>query len=283
MKLEKRAKILIEAIPYIEEYIGETIVIKYGGNAMIDEELKQAVMDDLLLLHLIGVNIVLVHGGGPEISAMLKATGTESHFVNGLRYTDEKTMDIVQMVLCGKVNKDLCALLQQQGVGISGLDAGLFEADIHTDEDQTDYGRVGDIVNVKPEIVNDLLQKGFIPVISSVALCKEDGKPVNINADQAAAKVASALKARKLILLTDVPGLMRDPKDPETLIPRVKVSEVPALIKEGILSGGMIPKVECAVEAIRQGVVKANIQDGRIPHSILIEILSNKGIGTMFC
>lgn len=279
----EKASVLIEALPYIQEYTGKTIVVKYGGNAMIDEELKQAVMEDLLLLQLTGINVVLVHGGGPDISQMLSKTGVESRFVKGLRYTDDDTMEIVQMVLCGKVNKDLCSLLAGKGIGLSGLDADLFEAVAHTDEEGTDYGRVGDIVRVNPEIVEKVLNDGYIPVISSVARGKDDGLSYNINADTAAAKMAAALKAKKLILLTDVTGLMKDPKDDESLIRKLKVSQVPVLIKEGVISGGMIPKVECCVEAIRQGVERANIQDGRIPHSILIELLSNEGIGTMFC
>lgn len=283
MTPEQKASILIEALPYIEEYSGQTIVIKYGGNAMIDEQLKQAVMEDLLLLQLTGIKVVLVHGGGPEINAMLKKTGTESRFVNGLRYTDDQTMDIVQMVLCGKVNKDLCAMLDGKGIGLSGLDGKLFEAVPHTDAENTSYGRVGDIVKVNPEIIENVMDQGYIPVISSVASGVEDNLSYNINADTAAAKIAAALKAKKLILLTDVAGLLEDPKDESTLIRQLKVSQVPPLVKQGVIKGGMIPKVECCVEAIRQGVQRANIQDGRIPHSILIELLSNEGIGTMFC
>lgn len=283
MTPEQKASILIEALPYIEEYSGQTIVIKYGGNAMIDEQLKQAVMEDLLLLQLTGIKVVLVHGGGPEINAMLKKTGTESRFVNGLRYTDDQTMDIVQMVLCGKVNKDLCAMLDGKGIGLSGLDGKLFEAVPHTDAENTSYGRVGDIVKVNPEIIENVMDQGYIPVISSVASGVEDNLSYNINADTAAAKIAAALKAKKLILLTDVAGLLEDPKDESTLIRQLKVSQVPPLVKQGVIKGGMIPKVECCVEAIRQGVQRANIQDGRVPHSILIELLSNEGIGTMFC
>lgn len=283
MSPEERAAVLIEALPNIQEYTGQTIVVKYGGNAMIDEQLKQAVMEDLLLLQLTGIHVVLVHGGGPEINAMLKKTGTQSRFVNGLRYTDDQTMDIVQMVLCGKVNKDLCAMLNGKGIGLSGLDGNLFQAVAHTDEGQNDYGRVGDIVHVNPEIIQNVMEQGYIPVISSVASGIEDGLSYNVNADTAAAKIAAALKAKKLILLTDVKGLLRDPEDESTLIERLNVSRVPALVKEGIIQGGMIPKVECCVEAIRQGVERANIQDGRVPHSILIELLSDEGIGTMFC
>ena len=283
---EIRAGILVEALPYIQEYAGKIIVVKYGGNAMINEELKQAVIRDIVLLNLVGVRVVLVHGGGPEISELLKKTGKESKFVKGLRYTDEEVMDAVQMVLCGKVNKNLVGLLDKaggKGVGLSGMDGGLFQAVRLTDPDGTDYGYVGDIVKVNEKIVLDLLEKGYIPVVSSVAAGLDDDTNYNINADTAAEKLAVALKAKKLILLTDVRGLMRDPKDNSTLIPKLKVSEVPALIREGVITGGMIPKVDCCVEAVRQGVERANIQDGRVPHSILIELLSQDGVGTMFC
>lgn len=283
---EIRAGILVEALPYIQEYAGKIIVVKYGGNAMINEELKQAVICDIVLLNLVGVRVVLVHGGGPEISELLKKTGKESKFVKGLRYTDEEVMDAVQMVLCGKVNKNLVGLLDKaggKGVGLSGMDGGLFQAVRLTDPDGTDYGYVGDIVKVNEKIVLDLLEKGYIPVVSSVAAGLDDDTNYNINADTAAEKLAVALKAKKLILLTDVRGLMRDPKDDSTLIPKLKVSEVPALIREGVITGGMIPKVDCCVEAVRQGVERANIQDGRVPHSILIELLSQDGVGTMFC
>lgn len=283
---EIRAGILVEALPYIQEYTGKIIVVKYGGNAMINEELKQAVIRDIVLLNLVGVRVVLVHGGGPEISELLKKTGKESKFVKGLRYTDEEVMDAVQMVLCGKVNKNLVGLLDKaggKGVGLSGMDGGLFQAVRLTDPDGTDYGYVGDIVKVNEKIVLDLLEKGYIPVVSSVAAGLDDDTNYNINADTAAEKLAVALKAKKLILLTDVRGLMRDPKDNSTLIPKLKVSEVPALIREGVITGGMIPKVDCCVEAVRQGVEHANIQDGRVPHSILIELLSQDGVGTMFC
>ena len=282
----QKAEILARALPYIQMYRKKVIVVKYGGNAMINEELKQAVIRDIVLLNLVGVRVVLVHGGGPEISELLKKTGKESKFVKGLRYTDEEVMDAVQMVLCGKVNKNLVGLLDKaggKGVGLSGMDGGLFQAVRLTDPDGTDYGYVGDIVKVNEKIVLDLLEKGYIPVVSSVAAGLDDDTNYNINADTAAEKLAVALKAKKLILLTDVRGLMRDPKDDSTLIPKLKVSEVPALIREGVITGGMIPKVDCCVEAVRQGVERANIQDGRVPHSILIELLSQDGVGTMFC
>lgn len=279
------ANVLVEALPYIQEYYGQTVVVKYGGNAMINEELKDAVIHDIVLLSLVGVRVVVVHGGGPEISEMLKKIGKESRFVNGLRYTDRETMDIVQMILCGKVNKDLVALLEHaggQGIGLGGMDGGMFRAKRMTDEEGTDYGYVGDIVEVNPQPVIDVLARGYIPVVSTVAQGIDDDTNYNINADTAAAKLAIALGAKKLILLTDVRGLLRDPKDESTLLTRLKVSEVPALIRDGVISGGMIPKVDCCVEAIRKGVERANIQDGRVKHSILIELLSDDGVGTMF-
>ena len=279
------AEVLVEALPYIQEYAGKIIVVKYGGNAMINEDLKQAVIEDLVLLNLVGIKVVLVHGGGPEISEMLKKTGKESKFVKGLRYTDRETMDIVQMILCGKVNKNLVSMFEKAGghaVGLGGMDGGLFKAIQLVDPDGTEYGYVGDIKEVNEKVVLDVLNEGFIPVVSSVAAGMDEETNYNINADTAAEKLAVALKAKKLILLTDVCGLMRDPKDDSTLIPRLKVSEVPALIKEGVISGGMIPKVDCCVEAVRQGVERANIQDGRVPHSILVELLSDDGVGTMF-
>ena len=276
-----KAQILVEALPYIQEYAGEIIVIKYGGNSIINEELKEAVIKDVVLLNLIGIRVVLVHGGGPEISEMLEKVGKESVFVNGLRCTDDETMDIVQMVLCGKVNKNLVSMLQKaggNGIGLAGVDGNLFEAVRRDDE----HGNVGNIVNVNPQIVLDVLEKGYIPVVSSIAAGVDQTMNYNINADFAAEKLAIALKAKKFILLTDVKGLMRDFKDETSLIREVKVSQVAKLMKEGVISGGMIPKVQCCVEAIRQGVQTVNIQDGRIPHSILIEILSDEGIGTVF-
>ena len=279
------AEVLVEALPYIQEYAGKIIVVKYGGNAMINEDLKQAVIEDIVLLNLVGIKVVLVHGGGPEISEMLKKIGKESKFVKGLRYTDRETMDIVQMILCGKVNKNLVALFEKAGGragGLGGMDGGLFKAIRLVDPDGTEYGYVGDVKEVNEKVVLDVLNEGFIPVVSSVAAGMDEETNYNINADTAAEKLAVALKAKKLILLTDVCGLMRDPKDDSTLIPRLKVSEVPALIKEGVISGGMIPKVDCCVEAVRQGVERANIQDGRVPHSILVELLSDDGVGTMF-
>lgn len=282
---ELKAKILVEALPYIQKYYGQTVVVKYGGNAMINEELKDAVIHDLVLLNLVGVKVVVVHGGGPEISDMLKKIGKESRFVNGLRYTDRETMDIVQMVLCGKVNKDLVTLLEKaggRGIGLGGMDGGMFQAKRLTDRTGTDYGYVGDIVEVNPAPVIDMLEKGYIPVVSTVAQGIDDETNYNINADTAACKLAVALGAKKLILLTDVRGLMLDPEDESTLLRFLKVSEVPKLMRDGVIKGGMIPKVDCCVEAVRKGVEAANIQDGRVKHSILIELLSKVGVGTMF-
>ena len=279
------AGVLIEALPYIQKYYGKTVVVKYGGNAMVNEELKDAVIHDIVLLSLVGVRVVVVHGGGPEINAMLKKIGKKSEFVNGLRYTDRETMDIVQMVLCGKVNKDLVTLLNHaggRGVGLCGIDGGLFQAVRKVDEDGTDYGYVGDIQKVNPEPVIDMLDAGYIPVISTVAQGIDEDTGYNINTDLAASKLAVALQAEKLILLTDVRGLLLDRNDESTLLPEVKVSGVPKLIKDGVIAGGMIPKVDCCVEAVREGVRRANIQDGRVAHSILIELFSNNGVGTMF-
>ena len=279
------AGVLIEALPYIQKYNGKTVVVKYGGNAMVNEELKDAVIHDIVLLSLVGVRVVVVHGGGPEINAMLKKIGKKSEFVNGLRYTDRETMDIVQMVLCGKVNKDLVTLLNHaggRGVGLCGIDGGLFQAVRKVDEDGIDYGYVGDIKKVNPEPVIDMLDAGYIPVISTVAQGIDEDTGYNINADLAASKLAVALQAEKLILLTDVRGLLLDRNDESTLLPEVKVSGVPKLIKDGVIAGGMIPKVDCCVEAVREGVRRANIQDGRVAHSILIELFSDNGVGTMF-
>ena len=275
-----RAQVLAEALPYIQKYYGKTIVVKYGGNAMISDELRQAVISDIILLHLVGLRVVVVHGGGPEISEMLKKTGKESRFVDGLRYTDEETMDVVQQVLCGRVNKNLVATLNRLGgraLGLCGLDGGLFQARLLDER----FGLVGEITKVDPTPVNDALDNNYIPVVSTVALGTDAETSYNINADTAAAKLAVALGAEKLILLTDVRGLLRDPKDERTLIPELQLSQVPARVREGVISGGMIPKVDCCVEAVRSGVKSAIILDGRVPHSILIELLSDEGIGTM--
>ena len=256
------------------------MVVKYGGNAMISDELRRAVISDLILLHLVGIRVVVVHGGGPEITEMLRKIGKESRFVDGLRHTDEETMDVVQQVLCGKVNKNLVATLNQTGgraVGLCGMDAGLFQARMLDEK----YGLVGEITAVEPRVVVDSLENGYIPVVSTVAQGTDGPAAYNINADTAAAKLAVALGAEKLLLLTDVRGLLRDPADEGTLLPEVRLSQVPGLVKDGVIKGGMLPKVECCVEAVRSGVKNAVILDGRIPHSLLIELLSDAGIGTM--
>ena len=276
----ERAQVLAEALPYIQTYYGKTVVVKYGGNAMISEALRQAAISDIILLHLVGIRVVVVHGGGPEITDMLRKIGKTSRFVDGLRYTDEETMDIVQQVLCGKVNKNLVATLNRMGgkaIGLCGMDAGLFQAKMLDEK----YGLVGEITQVDPRLVVDALEDGYIPVVSTVAQGVDADTAYNINADTAAAKLAVALGAEKLILLTDVRGLLRDPGDEGTLLRVVELSRVPGLIKDGVIQGGMIPKVDCCVEAVRSGVKRTHILDGRIPHSILIELLSDEGIGTM--
>ena len=275
----QRAEVLIHALPYIQKYYNKIIVVKYGGNAMINEELKEAVMGDIVLLSLIGIKVVLVHGGGPEISDMLKKIGKESRFVDGLRVTDGESMDIVQMVLAGKINKNLVNLLQNKGgraIGLCGVDGHMIEA-VQLKEE---LGFVGEITNVNTQPILDVLEKGYIPVISTVG-CDNEGNTYNINADTAAARIAGMLKAESLISMTDIVGILRDKDDPSTLISKINVSDAPELIHEGIISGGMIPKVECCIEAIRRGVSKVFIIDGRVPHSILIETLTDEGIGTM--
>ena len=276
----QRAGIIVEALPYIQKYNNKIIVVKYGGNAMINEELKEAVMGDLVLLSIIGIKVVLVHGGGPEITDMLAKIGKKSEFVNGLRVTDKETVDIVQMVLAGKVNKNLVNLIENKGckaVGLSGIDGHMIEAK------QLDpvLGYVGEITNVDVTPIFDVLEKGYIPIVSTVA-CDKEGNTYNINADTAAAKIAGALGAESLISMTDIAGILRDKDDPSTLIPKITVAETPGLIENGVISGGMIPKVECCTTAIKEGVRKVFIIDGRIPHAILIETLTDEGIGTMF-
>lgn len=277
-----RAKVLIQALPYIQKYSGQTIVIKYGGNAMVSDELKDAVMSDIVLLRLVGINVVLVHGGGPEISGMLNKIGKESKFVNGLRVTDKETIDVVQMVLAGKVNKSLVQLLEQhsgKAIGLCGLDGRMIMAEKKIAAE--DLGFVGEITEVNTEVITNATENGYIPIISTIA-GGYNGAVYNINADLAAARIASELNAAKLILMTDIRGLLKDKNDENTLIPVVNVSEVPSLKREGIISGGMIPKIDCCVEAVRRGVKRAHIIDGRILHSILIEMFSDEGIGTMF-
>lgn len=270
------ANVLVEALPYVKEYTNQIVVVKYGGNAMIDDKLKAAVIKDVTLLNLLGVHVVLVHGGGPEINEMLEKTKKESKFLNGLRVTDDETMDIVQMVLCGKVNKNLVNLLDQ-GIGLSGVDGNLFEASCL----DSNLVNVGKIEKVNPQIILDTFEKGYIPVVSSVAKAIDKQGTYNINADLAASELAISLHAKKLILLTDVKGLMKDPKDESTLMERVKVSQIPLLKKEKVITGGMIPKIECCIKAVREGVESVNIQDGRVMHSLLIELLSDQGVGTL--
>lgn len=277
----EKAHTLIQALPYIQNYCGKTIVVKYGGNAMVNNTLKEAVINDIILMRCVGINVVVVHGGGPEINKFLKKINKEPEFINGLRYTDEETAEIVQMVLAGKVNKDLVALINANGgksIGLCGIDGSMLN--VKKVKSEVDLGYVGEVASVNTEVIDNCINAGYIAVISTVATGK-DGKVYNINADAAAGKLAAALKAEKLILLTDVPGLLRDPKDEDTLISKLKVSDIPELIEDGIIKGGMIPKIECCAETIRLGVKKAHIIDGRVPHSILLELFSDEGIGTM--
>ena len=275
----QRAEVLTEALPYIKRYTGKIVVVKYGGNAMINEDLKMQVMEDIVLLWLIGVKVVLVHGGGPEINDLMNRLGKKAEFVDGLRVTDKETVDIVQMVLAGKVNKTLVNLLEMKGgraMGISGMDGMLIESKIKDER----LGYVGEITNINIAPVTDLLEKGYIPVISTVG-CDREGNTYNINGDTAAAHIAGALSAERLIMMTDIAGVLRDKDDPSSLIPEITVSDAEKLKVEGIISGGMIPKVDCCVEAIREGVENVIIMDGRVPHSILMELLTDEGAGTM--
>lgn len=275
----ERARVLVHALPYIQKYYGKVVVVKYGGNAMISDRLMDAVMRDIVLLQLIGIKIVLVHGGGPEISDMLKKIGKVPEFVDGLRVTDKETVDIVQQILAGKVNKNLVNQIMLKGgkaIGLCGLDGHMIKAEKMDDV----HGFVGEITDINAEPILNVFENGYIPVISTVG-CDNEGNVYNINADTAAAKIAAALGAESLLLMTDIVGLLRDKDDPETLIPFVKVDEIPSLESEGIISGGMIPKIRCCADAINGGVNKVFIVDGRVPHSILIEILTDEGIGTM--
>ena len=276
----ERASVLTAALPYIKKYNNKILVVKYGGNAMINDDLKEAVMGDLVLLSLVGVKVVLVHGGGPEITEMLGKIGKKSEFVDGLRVTDKETVDIVQMVLAGKINKNLVNLLENKGakaIGLSGIDGHMIRSEKLDDV----HGFVGEITDVDVTPIVDCLDKGYIPVISTIGYDGE-GNTYNINADTAAARIAGALGAESLISMTDIEGILRDKNDPSTLISKIYVSDAPRLMREGVNSGGMIPKVNCCIEAIRRGVRKVFIIDGRIPHSILIETLTDAGIGTMF-
>ncbi|MBR7178776.1 MAG: acetylglutamate kinase [Oscillospiraceae bacterium] len=275
----QRAEVLTAALPYIKKYNGKCIVVKYGGNAMINPTLKQQVMEDIVLLWLIGVKVVLVHGGGPEISETMKKLGKQAQFVNGLRVTDKETVDIVQMVLAGKVNKDLVNLLQMKGghaMGLSGIDGGILEAVVKDEA----LGYVGEVTKVRTQPIRDVLEKNYIPVISTIASDRQ-GNTYNINGDTAAAYIAGALGAERLIMMTDIAGVMMDMDDPDSLIPSITVSEAEKLKEQGIISGGMIPKVDCCVEALNAGVNNVVIMDGRIPHSILMELLTDEGAGTM--
>ena len=275
----ERAEVLTQALPYIKKYSGKIVVIKYGGNAMVNEQLNQQVMEDIALLWLIGVKVVLVHGGGPEISETMKRLGKQAQFVNGLRVTDKETVDIVQMVLAGKVNKSLVNLLQMKGghaVGLSGIDGGIIEA---TMKDET-LGYVGKITRIRTQPITDLLEKNYVPVISTIASDRL-GNTYNINGDTAAAYIAGALNAERLIMMTDIAGILRDKDDPSTLIPALTVKEAKKLFDEGVISGGMIPKVDCCIEAIDKGVKHVVIMDGQVPHSILMELLTDEGAGTM--
>ncbi|MBR6237025.1 MAG: acetylglutamate kinase [Firmicutes bacterium] len=276
----ERAQILVEALPYIEKYVGEIVVVKYGGNAMINEQLRQQVMEDIVLLQLIGVKVVLVHGGGPEISELMDKLGKKAEFVDGLRVTDKETVDIVQMVLAGKVNKTLVNLLEVKGgraVGLSGLDGRLIECEMKDER----LGYVGSVTKINIAPVTDLLEKGYIPVISTIG-CDKEGNTYNINGDTAAAYIAGALGAKRLLMLTDIAGVMMDKNDPNSLIRELSVVQAKELFDKGVISGGMIPKVDCCITALKRGVRKAIIMDGRVPHSILMELLTDEGAGTMF-
>ena len=274
-----RAEVLTQALPYIKKFSGEVVVVKYGGNAMINEHLKEQVMEDIALLWLIGVKVVLVHGGGPEINEVMDKFGKKPEFVDGLRVTDKETVDIVQMVLAGKVNKSLVTLLQMKGghaVGISGVDGGLIEAEVKDER----LGYVGRITKIRPQPITDLLEKNYIPVISTVA-GDHHGNVYNINGDTAAAHIAGALHAQRLLMMTDIAGILRDKDDPSSLIPEITIEEAMKLREDGVISGGMIPKVDCCIKAINEGVKNVTILDGRIPHSILMELLTDEGAGTM--
>ena len=275
----QRAEILTQALPYIQKYHNKIIVIKYGGNAMISEDLKMQVMEDIVLLSLIGVMPVLVHGGGPEISEMLKKVGKESKFVDGLRVTDKETAEIVQMVLAGKINKHLVNILGEFGgsaIGISGIDAHLIEAEVKDER----LGFVGEVTNVNVQPILDLLEKEYIPVVSTVG-CDIEGNAYNINADTAASFIAGALKAERLITMTDIPGILRDVNDPDSIIKKVNTQEARQLFDEGVISGGMIPKVQCCIDAVEMGVRRVTILDGRVPHAVLLELLTDEGAGTL--
>jgi acetylglutamate kinase len=280
----QKANVLSQALPYIQRYSGKTVVIKYGGNAMINEDLRNTVIRDIVLLNCVGIKVVVVHGGGPKINEYLGKIGKKSEFVNGLRVTDGETIDIVQMVLAGKVNKDIVSLIDKnagKAVGLCGIDANLLKAKKIELQNGRDIGYVGEIVDVNESIIEHCLSGGYIPVISTVALGKDDGKAYNVNADLAASKISVKLKAEKFILITDVPGVLMNPKDESTLISELDVKDIPNLINDKVISGGMIPKINCCVQAVEGGVKRTHIIDGRVSHSLLLEIFSHEGIGTM--
>ncbi len=280
---ESRAQILSEALPYIQKFSGKTLVIKYGGNAMVNEIMRNAVVSDCLLLSLVGIHVVLVHGGGPEINEMMEKVGKESRFINGLRYTDNETVEIVQMVLAGKVNKNLVSIVNAAGgkaIGLCGIDAELLKCKKTIDQNGTDYGYVGEVTDVNEKLILDCLKDGYMPVIATVA-CGEDGHAYNVNADTAAAKIAGKINAEKIILLTDTKGVLKNKEDESTLISRIKTTDISGYIQDGFIQGGMIPKINCCATAIQEGVKSAHILDGRVEHSVLIEVLTEKGIGTM--
>lgn len=285
MNINDRARVLVESLPFIQKFNNKIIVVKYGGNAMISEELQKSVISDIVLMKCVGFKPVVVHGGGPYISSFLDRLGAESKFINGLRYTDDTAIEVVQMVLGGKVNKDLVSLIEKAGgksIGLCGMDGSLLKA--KKINSKVNLGYVGEVTTVNTDVLKMALDADYIPVVGSVALGEDDNCLYNINADTCAAKIASALKAEKLILLTDIAGVMKDPKDPETLISTLRLHQIPKLIAEGIIKGGMIPKIDCCVESVRMGVERAHIIDGRVPHSILLELLSPeglKGLGTM--
>ncbi|MGG7178033.1 acetylglutamate kinase [Clostridium paraputrificum] len=282
MNLDDRANILVQSLPYIQQYNGKIIVVKYGGNAMISEELRETVINDIVLMKCVGFQPIVVHGGGPNISSFLERLGEKSEFINGLRYTDETTIDVVQMVLGGKVNKDLVSLIEKAGgkaIGLCGMDGSLLKA--KKLQSEVDLGYVGEITSVNTDVLTMALSAGYIPVVGSVALGEEDNSLYNINADLCAAKIAAALKAEKLVLLTDVAGVLKNPSDSSSLLSVLRLHQIPKLSFEGVIKGGMIPKINCCVEAIRMGVERAHIIDGRVPHSLLLELFSHEGIGTM--
>ena len=274
-----RAHVLAQALPYLQKYNGRKIVVKYGGNAMTSEELKEQVMEDIVLLSMVGIKVVLVHGGGPELSALMQKLGKKPEFIDGLRVTDRETIDIAQMVLAGRINKSLVNLLQMKGglaIGLSGMDGRLIEAQIRDPK----YGYVGDVTSVNADVINTLLEKGYIPVVSTLG-CDREGNTYNINGDTGAGRIASAIGAERLIMMTDIEGIMRDREDPDSIIPRLTIAEAEQLMEERVISGGMIPKVRCCIDALNEGVKAAVIIDGRVPHATLMEILTDEGAGTM--